>query len=123
MIAAGFGFRSGATIQSLLDALACANPEGRAFQRIATADDKAEAEVFQMLSTHLRIAAQGIDQATLSAQTTMTQSIAALAARGIGSLAEAAALAAAGPGARLLAARVISHDGMATCALALGTAL
>ncbi|NNK15876.1 MAG: precorrin methylase, partial [Sulfitobacter sp.] len=35
-----------------------------------------------------------------------------------GSLAEAAALAAAGPNARLVAARVVSGDGMATAAIA-----
>ena len=36
-----------------------------------------------------------------------------------GSVAEAAALAAAGPGARLLAPRMISADRMASCALAM----
>ncbi|MHA6346914.1 cobalamin biosynthesis protein, partial [Roseivivax sp. CAU 1761] len=37
-----------------------------------------------------------------------------------GSVAEAAALAAAGPGARLLGPRAVSPDGCATCALAQG---
>ena len=37
-----------------------------------------------------------------------------------GSLAEAAALAALAPGARLIAPRVTSEDGMATCAIAEG---
>jgi cobalt-precorrin 5A hydrolase len=43
-----------------------------------------------------------------------------LAARGVGSVAEAVALAAAGPGARIVVARVISSDRMATCAIAQG---
>ncbi|ENO84722.1 hypothetical protein C666_16775, partial [Thauera linaloolentis 47Lol = DSM 12138] len=42
------------------------------------------------------------------------------AARGCGSVAEAAALAAAGQGARLLAIRHISPDRSATCAIAQG---
>ena len=38
--------------------------------------------------------------------------------KAFGSLAEAAALAAAGPGATLVVNRIISSDGMATCAIA-----
>ena len=60
--------------------------------------------------------------AALTAQATSTQSPASRASRGTGSVAEAAALAAAGPGARLLSPRVISADGRATCALAEGAA-
>jgi cobalt-precorrin 5A hydrolase len=56
----------------------------------------------------------------LAAATTLTDSAVVRAARGVGSVAEAAALAAAGAGARLLAARVISTDRRATCALAEG---
>jgi cobalt-precorrin 5A hydrolase len=49
---------------------------------------------------------------------TPTQSAASLAAHGTGSVAEAAALAAAGPDARLIARRIVSPDRLATCALA-----
>ena len=66
----------------------------------------------------LGLPVHAVDAATLSRQETRTQSKPSRAARGTGSVAEAAALAAAGPGARLLAPRVVSQDGLATCALA-----
>ena len=54
----------------------------------------------------------------LAAQTCITHSPRVQALYGTGSVAEAAALAAAGPGARLLAPRAQSADGMATAAIA-----
>jgi len=51
-------------------------------------------------------------------QPTLTQSARVASLYGTGSLAEAAALAAAGPGARLLGPRATSQDGKATAALA-----
>jgi cobalt-precorrin 5A hydrolase len=48
----------------------------------------------------------------------MTQSARVRERFGTGSVAEASALAAAGPGARLLGPRVISGDGLATAAIA-----
>ena len=117
MIVAGFGFRSAATSASLRDAL---DRTGRAPQinRIATAKDKAETGAFQCLARDVGLPAHGIDSALLAAQQTVTVSAASQAARGTGSMAEAAALAAAGPGARIIVPRQISTDGMATCALA-----
>ena len=56
----------------------------------------------------------------LASQTTPTQSDASLHVRGAGSVAEAAALAGAGPDAKLVRPRVISLDRMATCAIAEG---
>ena len=67
----------------------------------------------------LALPARAIPPAALCAQTTATCSARVLAERGTGSVAEAAALAAAGPGARLLGPRVFSSDRMASCALAL----
>lgn len=58
----------------------------------------------------------------LAAQPVLTRSAASQATYGTGSVAEAAALAAAGPGARLLSARLISPDRLATCAIAIGDA-
>jgi len=112
VIVAGFGFRASATPDSLTDALARA-ARGRAVDRFAAAADRAEA-----LAAALGVAVEGVDAAALAAQETATRSAAALSARGTGSLAEAAALAAAGPGSRLLAARVLSADRRAACALA-----
>ena len=50
----------------------------------------------------------------------LTQSAKVAERFGTGSVAEAAALAAAGPGAQLLGPRVVSGDGLATAAIAIG---
>jgi cobalt-precorrin 5A hydrolase len=119
VIVAGFGFRAAASVASLKDALSRA-ADARPVGCLATAADKAEAPAFRRLVADLRLPFHGVDGAALAAQQTLTRSQAALAARSTGSVAEAAALAAAGPGARLLAPRVISRDGTAACALAEG---
>lgn len=119
VIVAGFGFRRAATLASLRDALRRAAAR-RPPALLATAEDKVVAEAFSALASDLGLPARGIDRDTLAAQRTRTRSSASIAARGTGSVAEAAALAAAGPGARLLGARRVSADGMATCALAEG---
>lgn len=119
MIVAGFGFRAGATVESLADALGRAGgSEGVA--ALATAADKARAAPFVRFAEALSLPVHAIDAASLAGQETATRSAVSLAARDTGSVAEAAALAAAGQGARLIAPRVVSGDGMATCALAEG---
>lgn len=118
VIAAGFGFRASATPDSLADALARA---GGAPGLLATAEDKALTPAFRAFAQRMGLPVLGIAPATLAAQPTLTQSAASRTARSTGSVAEAAALAAAGPGARLLGPRTISGDGMATCALAQGS--
>ncbi len=115
MIVAGFGFRAGATAASLRDALA---RTGGAPGAVATAADKAAAPAFRGMAGYLGLPVHAVPAADLAGWPTATRSTASLAARGTGSLAEAAALAAAGPGARLLGPRCISADRMATCALA-----
>lgn len=122
MIVAGFGFRKAATSESLADALRQAQGV-RGEQRVtafATAADKARAPVFVALAERHVVRLLAIDATALARQETATHSDASLAARGTGSLAEAAALAGAGQDARLIVARVVSGDGMATCALAKG---
>jgi cobalt-precorrin 5A hydrolase len=117
MIVAGFGFRQAASVDSLLDAL----DRARAAQTpdlIATAEDKATAAAFQDLSDHLNLPIRAIAQDVLAQVETPTRSVTLRALRGSGSVAEAAALVAAGPGASLLGPRVVSADRMATCALA-----
>ncbi len=118
VIVAGFGFRGEATVESLVDAFLLAGGKADA---LATADDKANEPPFAGLARTLGLPVHPIDAATLSRQDTPTRSDAVLAARATGSVAEAAALAAAGPGARLIAPRAVSRDRMATCALAEGT--
>ncbi|MFD1160189.1 cobalamin biosynthesis protein [Roseovarius aestuarii] len=121
MIVAGFGFRGAATVESLRDALSRAhdniNPT-----HFATARDKADTPAFQSFAKTLGAEIISVDSTLLTAQQTTTQSAASQAAHGTGSVAEAAALAAAGPGAKLLAPRAISGDRKATCALAEGDA-
>jgi cobalt-precorrin 5A hydrolase len=121
VIVAGLGFRTAAGVDSLRDALTRAASRRRV-DLIATAADKAAAPAFRALADELGVPPVGIPAASLEAQPTQTRSAAALAARRTGSVAEAAALAAAGPGARLVVPRRISADGLATCALAVAAA-
>lgn len=115
MRVAGFGFRSAATPASLADALSRA---GEAADLLATVEAKVSAPAFVAFAAARRLAVQGIAPAALAGQTTLTRSPRVEARFGTGSLAEAAALAAAGPGARLLGPRVVSADGLATAAIA-----
>lgn len=108
MIVAGFGFSSCATLESLRDALAAT---GHRPDAVATLADKAG------LLAGLGLPVIAV---TGALPETPTQSPASLAARGTGSVAEACALAGAGPGAYLLATRRVSPDGLATCAIAEG---
>lgn len=119
VIVAGFGFRAAATVDSLADALARTGAAGRV-AALSTLEDKAQSEAFRALATTLALPIHAVDAETLARQETLTRSDASLAASGSGSVAEASALAAAGRGAKLMARRVISGDGLATCALAEG---
>ncbi|MDZ4391956.1 cobalamin biosynthesis protein [Cypionkella sp.] len=116
MIVAGLGFRKDAGIESLRDALRAAGGDNA--HALATAEDKAAAAVIQALAAELALPLHAIPVESLRNQPTLTQSARVQARYGTGSLAEAAALAAAGPGARLLGPRVTSQDGRATAALA-----
>ncbi len=115
MIVAGFGFRQGASVDSLRAALAFT---GARPDLLATAASKANCPALHALAQELRLTIHAVPSETLTAQTTVTQSAAAIAALATGSVAEAAALSAAGPGARLTGPRVISPDRMASCAIA-----
>ena len=117
MIVAGFGFRAQADVSSLVDAYHRAR-DGRAAQAVSTLADKAGEPAFQELARALGLPIISVDQTALSSIETASQSVHSQAARGTGSVAEAAALSAAGSGAILLAERVISDDRCATCALA-----
>ncbi len=119
MIVAGFGFRGSATEASFADALRKTAAKSR-IDRLATLQDKARAAALKAVARRLSLPVVGIVEQELEMQQTLTQSAASLAARNTGSVAEAAALAAAGNGAKLIVARVTSADGLATCALAEG---
>jgi cobalt-precorrin 5A hydrolase len=115
MIVAGFGFRKGATTDSFADALAQSGLTPTAF---ATLADKADGLRGFAQSRHMPLIEVAGDVA--ASQTTLTGSEASQTHRSTGSVAEATALAAAGPTARLTGPRSISTDRMATCAIAIG---
>ena len=116
MIVAGFGCRAGATAASLRAALVVASEDHVATMLAIPVDRLA---IARPLADALDLPLVGIATNALAAIVTPTRSRASLAARGTGSVAEAAALAAAGPQARLLVSRRIAPDRMATCALAI----
>lgn len=117
MIVAGFGFRSGATLAALQDALA----------RVGGADGvthlatlAAKADGLGPLAQALDLPVVALEPEALRGVRTLTQSDRVEEMFGTGSVAEAAALVVAGPGARLRGARAVSADGTATAALAEG---
>lgn len=117
MIVAGFGFRSGATLAALQDALARAGgPDG--VTHLATLAAKAPG--LEPLGRTLGLPVIALSPDRLHDQPTLTRSSRVQALHGTGSVAEAAALAAAGLGSRLRGPRAVSADQTATAAIAEG---
>ena len=115
MTVAGFGFRKGASVAALHDALTRAGgPQG--VTALATAQEKVAG--LAALGASLGLPVIGVARESLALQPVISHSPRVKALTGTGSLAEAAALAAAGPGARLCGPRAVSQDGTATAALA-----
>lgn len=112
---AGLGFRDGAVLGSILDALERAGAgEVRHLALPARKAGHPLAGALQGLGYELAFVAD----AALAAAATLTDSAIARATYGTGSVAEAAALAAL-PGGRLAGPRTLSADRMATAVLAL----
>ncbi len=120
MSVAGFGFRASASVDSLRSAYELASA-GHTITALATTKSKAAG--LRSLAQALALPILPIPAADIAAQHTPTQSPRVLARHATGSLAEAAALAGAGPGARLLSPRHISNDRLATCAIAITIAI
>ncbi|OKO79183.1 cobalamin biosynthesis protein [Bradyrhizobium sp. NAS96.2] len=119
MKVAGLGFRREASVASLREALdAAGGAEGLA--ALATVSEKTDATALRLLAQELGLLIRGIPADALAEVETVTQSELVRAAFGTGSIAEAAAIAAAGRGARLISARAVSQDRMATAAIAEG---
>ena len=116
MIIAGFGMRAEVTEASLQDAL---DQTGYVPDAIATVVDKVGINAFQAFARTQNLPIQAVSQVSLDQAQTQTQSQVSLSHRGTGSVAEAAALIAAGTGATLLSGRKISNDRLATCAIAI----
>jgi cobalt-precorrin 5A hydrolase len=118
MKVAGLGFKRDVTLASLREALmAAGGPEGLA--AVATVSDKADAQALKQLARECGVPIKAI-AAMLVSIDTPTRSKLVAEKFGTGSVAEAAALAAAGPRARLIATRVVSQDRTATAAIAEG---
>ena len=114
MRVAGFGFRSATAVASLREALDLA---GGNVVLLATAEAKVQG--LAGLALALGLPVQGVAPADMARQN-RDGSARVRALYGTGSVAEAAALAAAGPGARLVQARVMSRDRKAVVAIAEG---
>lgn len=119
MIVAGFGFRSRTTLAALRDALARA---GGASGITHLATLAAKAPDLEPLGRALGLPVLAVAPESLQAQQVLTRSERIVALHNTGSVAEAVALAAAGPGAQLRGRRVVSADGTATAAIAEGLA-
>ena len=115
VIVAGFGFRQGATLGSLRAVLLLAEQAGGPAAALATMPARAQAPALQMLAAERGLPLLAVGVAGIR---TPTRSARIMARYGTGSVAEAAAMVAAGPGASITVARIIAPDGMATCAMA-----
>lgn len=121
MIVAGVGFSSNCGPLELANLVREAEAAAdRAASALATPDWKAEAACLKTAAAmlDLPVLPVGPDELNAVAGRVSTESAAARAAADVGSVAEAAALAAAGPGSRLTLARITSAH--ATCALSEG---
>lgn len=119
MRVAGLGFRRDVTLASLREALVAAGGrEGIA--AVATVSDKAESDALKLLARELGVPIKSVPAEVLAGIATSTQSELVKEKFGTGSVAEAAALAAAGRRARLISRRAVSQDRTATAAIADG---
>lgn len=114
VIVAGFGCRSRATTDAFAAALAATGVSR--VDRFAIPKDRAALLEAFAHTTGVDVVAVAAED--LGGTTTPTQSPTSLAARDTGSVAEAAALVAAGAGARVTVTRCISPDRSVTCAIA-----
>jgi len=119
MIVAGLGFRTTCTAEDLVALIErVGEAAGAQISALAVPDFKAGASALAGAATRLALEVRPVTRDALIAVQPLcpSPSAAALAAVGVASVAEACALAAAGPGARLLAPK--TAGGAATCALA-----
>jgi len=119
MKVAGLGFKHDVTLGSLREALIAAG--GRdGLAAVATISDRADTVALKLLARECNVPIKVVPAEALAGIATPTQSTLVQARFGTGSVAEAAALAAAGRHARLISTRVVSQDRTATAAIAEG---
>ncbi|MFH6782381.1 MULTISPECIES: cobalamin biosynthesis protein [Methylobacterium] len=121
-VVAGIGFRHATTSEEIValvaEGLRQADLAGAQLAALATADDRASDPAIRDAAEALNVplVAVAVEALREAGRRVVTRSVRIEALRGVGSLAEAAALAAAGPDARLVLPRIASAG--ATCALA-----
>lgn len=124
MIVVGIGTRRGVDVRDVLAAVHAAlsmQPDGLAPVHLATASFKRHEHGLIEAANQLRLPLVFVENAALEQAATRAPhaSVRVAALVGVASVAEAAALAAAGPDSRLLLARIVL--GAVTCAIAEGT--
>lgn len=115
MRVAGIGFRQDAPLDTLRGVLRAVEALGGPAEALASLPEKAADARLQSLAAERGLPLYPVAVAGLA---TPTRSLRIMARHGTGSVAEAAALAACGPGAKITVARITAPDGMATCAMA-----
>jgi cobalt-precorrin 5A hydrolase len=122
MIVAGIGMRAGASAQEIVDLVRRAMAEAAVVRldSLATLDARAPEPGFAEAAAHLGLPGIAVPPLALRAMagSVRTRSARVETLHGVGSVAEASALAAAGDNARLLLPRIASAT--VTCALAEG---
>ncbi|HEY0328009.1 MAG TPA: cobalamin biosynthesis protein [Rhodopseudomonas sp.] len=117
----GLGFRDAAAAVSIGEVIAAARAQaGEAADAIAVLDDKAAHPALLVAALAAALPIRRVTAADLRRADAdiATRSATIQRHRGVGSVCEAAALAAAGPGARLIVPRLVSADRTATAAAA-----
>lgn len=126
MIVAGLGFRHGVAAHEIVAAIERALAQGslrrEQLARLATVESRAAEPGLLEAARRLDLAVESVPSARLAAAEPRveTRSERVMALHGVGSVAEAAALSAAGPHSRLVVARI--STGRATCAIAMEAA-
>lgn len=113
----GIGFRQAATIKSFRSAMSAISFSLN-IDLIAVPSDKSNDKELLHFSELAGIKVMGISEDLLFQQETKTKSKMSKVYRKVDSVAEAAALAGAGNGSRLVVHRVVSKDGCVTAAIA-----
>jgi cobalt-precorrin 5A hydrolase len=119
MRVAGLGFRQGVEVAALREVLAAAGGH-HGLGGLATISDKAAAAALVVLANELGLPITAVPADMLTGVETSTRSERIDAIFGVGSVAEAVALVAAGRNARLMGQRAVSQDRTATAAIAEG---
>ena len=119
MRVAGLGFRQGVKVAALREALDAAGGH-RGLTALAIIGDKAATGALVSLAGELGLPIRAVPADMLAGVETSRRSERIEATFGVGSLAEAVALVAAGRNARLVGQRVVSQDRTATAAIAEG---